>query len=87
MYNTIYIIPLLLIVIAFVVTLGSRKMTEWQGRILKLISGVMMISLGSVLIINPTILSTVLYTVLVLTGAIVLSLFIAFLTRIRCRKT
>lgn len=57
-YNGVYIIPLAVIVGVFTVTLGSRKLTEWQGRILKLVSGLMMLGLGLVLLINPSLLNS-----------------------------
>jgi thiol-disulfide isomerase/thioredoxin len=57
LYNLVYIVPLAIIVTIFTVTLGSRKLTEWQGRVLKLISGLMMLGLGLVLLINPSLLN------------------------------
>ncbi len=53
LYNLIYILPLLLIVLAFVRTLGSRKLSEREGRLLKLLSGLMMFGLGLLLVIAP----------------------------------
>ena len=44
-YNIIYIIPLLIILLIFVIKLGGKKLSESQGQILKLISGIMMFSL------------------------------------------
>jgi hypothetical protein len=57
LYNFIYIIPLLLIVVAFVVTLGKRKLTLKEGRLLKLLSGMMMLGLGMVLLLKPELLN------------------------------
>jgi hypothetical protein len=57
LYNFIYIIPLLLIVVAFVVTLGKRKLTLNEGRLLKLLSGMMMLGLGMVLLLKPELLN------------------------------
>ncbi len=54
LYNIIYIIPLLVIVILFVTKLGSRKLGEAEGRLLKLLSGMMMLALGILLLIAPT---------------------------------
>ena len=59
LYNVIYVIPLLIIVIVFSVTLGARKLTEWQGRVLKLVSGLMMFGLGVILIVKPALLNNV----------------------------
>ena len=55
-YNIIYVIPLLIIVMIFVLTMGRRKLSENQGRILKLISGLLMLLLGLLLILKPEIL-------------------------------
>jgi hypothetical protein len=83
MYNAIYVVPLAAIVVVFADTLGSRKMTEWQGRVLKLSSGLMMISLGVVLIVDPSILNSVTYSVLIVAGAVALSFLVAFITKAR----
>jgi hypothetical protein len=53
LYNVIYILPLLAIVLAFVYTMGARKLTEREGRLLKLMSGLMMLGLGALLAIAP----------------------------------
>ena len=55
-YNLVYVIPLAIMVLVFTFTLGSRKLTEWEGRLLKLLSGSMMLMLGGVLLIKPTLL-------------------------------
>jgi uncharacterized membrane protein HdeD (DUF308 family) len=53
LYNLIYVIPLVLIVLAFVRSLGARKLTEREGRLLKLLSGTMMLELGLLLLFAP----------------------------------
>ena len=53
LYNAIYVLPLLLIVLAFVRTMGARKLTEREGRLLKLLSGLMMLGLGLLLLAAP----------------------------------
>jgi hypothetical protein len=57
LYNLVYVLPLLAIVVVFVVTLGVRKLKEEEGRILKLLSGLMMLGLGLVLLFAPEALS------------------------------
>jgi len=52
-YNLIYVVPLALIVIVFARSLGARKLTEREGRLLKLMSGVMMLELGGLLLLAP----------------------------------
>jgi len=58
-YNLIYVIPLLIITSVVVISLGRRKLSEFQGRMLKLFSGVMIFSLGEILLINSNTLSNV----------------------------
>lgn len=76
LYNLIYVIPLVVIVLAFVFTAGKRKLTEWQGRVLKLISGAMMFALGVVLLANPSLMNNILASSAILVGTVgVSSLF------------
>lgn len=81
LYNVVYVIPLLLIVVLFGITLGKRQLTEWQGRLLKLVSGAMMLGLALVLLINPALLNNVFVSFLLLTGALAASLVVAFATK------
>ena len=52
-YNLIYVVPLALIVIVFARTLGARRLSEREGRLLKLLSGLMMLELGLLLLLAP----------------------------------
>jgi len=78
LYNIVYVVPLFVIVMLFTCTLGSRKLSEWQGRVLKLLSGLMMLLLGLVLLIEPALLNNALVALAILllallaTGGIVL---------------
>lgn len=81
LYNIIYVIPLALIVAVFIITLGARKLTERQGRVLKLISGMMMLLLGLVLLINPALLNNVFTAFALLSSALALSFIIVKVTR------
>jgi len=56
-YNVVYVIPLATIVAIFTITLGSKKLSEHQGQILKLVSGTMMLYLALVILIKPALLS------------------------------
>jgi hypothetical protein len=58
-YNLIYVLPLAAIVAVFAGTLGARKLTEREGRLLKLMSGLMMLGLGLLLLLAPERLSQV----------------------------
>lgn len=80
-YNIVYVVPLLIIVLLFTRMLGSRKLTEWQGRVLKLVSGAMMLGLGGVLLVNPALLNSVTISFAILAGALGVSLLVATLTK------
>lgn len=80
LYNLIYVIPLLVIVMLFVITLGSRKLSAREGRTLKLLSGLMMLELGLALLFVPTMLDSVWVAVALLLVAIVLTFAV---TRVR----
>ncbi len=58
-YNLIYVLPLAAIVAVFAGSLGARKLSEREGRLLKLLSGVMMLELGALLLLAPERLSQV----------------------------
>jgi hypothetical protein len=58
LYNVVYVVPLALIVLAFTYTLGSRKLSEREGRLLKLVSGYMMLGLGLLLVLAPQLLAS-----------------------------
>jgi len=63
-------VPLLLIVLAFVGTLSAHKLSEREGRLLKLMSGVMMFQLGLVLTFFPAWLNDLWVTAGLLVGAL-----------------
>lgn len=52
-YSLIYVLPLALIVMLFARSLGARRLSEREGRLLKLLSGMMMLQLGGLLLIAP----------------------------------
>ena len=81
LYNVVYVIPLAVIVLIFTITLGKKKLSEWEGRILKLVSGIMMLGLGVALLIDPTILSDALISFLILSGTLVVSFIVVILTK------
>uniref|UniRef100_A0A831XG17 Redox-active membrane protein n=1 Tax=Geobacter metallireducens TaxID=28232 RepID=A0A831XG17_GEOME len=77
LYNLVYMVPLAVIVGVFTVTLGSRKLTEWQGRVLKLLSGIMMLMLGLVILIKPVLLNNAVVSIVILAAALVATTIIA----------
>jgi thiol-disulfide isomerase/thioredoxin len=76
-YNVIYVLPLLAIVIVFTRTMGARKLSESEGRILKLVSGFMMLGFGLVLLFAPGLLTNPFASILVLVVAVAASVLIA----------
>jgi uncharacterized membrane protein HdeD (DUF308 family) len=81
LYNLIYILPLLLIVLAFARTLGARKLSEREGRLLKLLSGLMMLGLGILLLAAPERLSNLGIALGLMSAAAALTWLAARLTR------
>jgi hypothetical protein len=81
LYNAVYVVPLLTIVLAFTFTLGAKKLSEWQGRILKLLSGLMMLLLGLVLLVNPALLGNAMAALAILLLALAATVLIVLLYR------
>jgi hypothetical protein len=52
-YNVAYIVPLAFIIALFVFTTGRYRMTEAHGKILKGISGALMLALGVLMLLKP----------------------------------
>lgn len=70
LYNVVYVIPLLVITVVFAYTLGSRKLSEPEGRLLKLVSGTMILGLGILLIAAPAALNDLRVVLVLLVGSI-----------------
>jgi thiol-disulfide isomerase/thioredoxin len=81
LYNMIYVIPLFGIVMAFVWTLGSRKLQPEEGRALKLLSGTMMLGLGGVLLLAPEMLEQVGVAIGILVGAVLVTVVVLLVDR------
>lgn len=78
LYIATYVLPLTAIVVTFTVTLGAKKLSAWQGRRLKLLSGLMMFFLGLILLIDPSLLNTFSVGIGLLTLVFVLYVLIVF---------
>ncbi len=85
LYNLIYVLPLLAIVILFTFTLGARKLSERQGRVLKLLSGVMMLGLGLVMLLVPGLLDRLWVGAVLLASAAAITLVVTALDKGRAR--
>ncbi len=77
-YCAVYILPLLAIVGLFVLTLGRRKLSEREGRILKLVSGLMMTALGLLLLVKPEALGRLEITASLIAAVLMVSWLIAW---------
>jgi hypothetical protein len=70
-------------VVFFARNLGSRKLTEREGRLLKLLSGIMMLGLGALLLIAPELISHLGVAFGLMAVAVGLTVIAARLTRTR----
>jgi len=78
-YNIVYILPLLVIVLFVAFTLGRWKLSEFQGQILKLFSGLMILSLGITLILKIHLLQNILFTIGILLGSLVVTAIVSYI--------
>jgi thiol-disulfide isomerase/thioredoxin len=78
-YNIVYVIPLIIIVFIFVVTLGRRKLTEWHGQIMKLTTGIMLSSFGFLFLYNYQLLENIITPILLLTFSLLATAIISTL--------
>ena len=83
LYATVYVVPLFAIVAAFAISLGGRRLTEHQGRLLKLLSGTMMLGLGGVLVLAPELLGNVLVAVALVPAAVLVTVAAHYWSRRR----
>jgi hypothetical protein len=81
LYNAVYVVPLAGIVGVFALTLGARKLTEEQGRVMKLVSGLMMLGLGVVVLVEPALFNNALVGVGLLAAAALVAAVIVRLGR------
>ena len=83
LYNVVYVVPLAVIVYAVTRALGRRQLTEYEGRLLKLLSGTMMLGLGVVLLLAPQRLDSLWTAVALLAAAVAVTATVAALDRRR----
>ena len=90
LYNLVYVIPLVVIVSIFAITLGKKTLSKVWVRRLKLISGFMILFLGLILIANPKLLESALTAFAILFAAIIVSgmvmLFDYFYKKLKRKK-
>lgn len=76
-YNIVYVIPLLIILLLFVFSIGKMKLSEMQGQKLKLFSGIMIFTFGLLFIIDFKLLGNVLVPILLLLFSIISTIVIS----------
>lgn len=81
LYNLIYVLPLIIIAAIVVITLGRKKLSEFQGRMLKLFSGILIFSLGETLLINPGMLADLSIVILIPIFTLIVTLIIYFISK------
>lgn len=86
LYMLIYQLDEMVIFISSVVTLKASRVEEKHGRILKLISGMLMFSLALVMLINPTLMNDLSGSLIVFGVAFSASFLILFIHRILLPK-
>jgi hypothetical protein len=74
LYNLVYVIPLAVIVLLFTLGVARGKLQSLGGRLLKLLSGLMMLGLGLLLLLAPEWLSSPWSTVLIIALALLLTM-------------
>ncbi len=77
-YNVVYVIPLIIIVFIFVITLGKRKLTEWHGQVMKLETGLMLLFFGLIFLFDYQLLETIVTPILLLLGSLAATALISF---------
>ena len=78
-YNIVYVIPLIIIVLIFVITLGKRKLTEWHGQVMKLETGIMLTLFGLLFLINYQLLENIITPVVLLLFSLGITAIISFI--------
>jgi hypothetical protein len=78
-YNVVYVIPLILIVLLFVITLGKRKLSEWHGQIMKLETGIMLTSFGLIFLFDYKLLENIVTPILLLIFSLISTFIISFI--------
>ncbi|HSJ98460.1 MAG TPA: hypothetical protein VLC53_15395 [Myxococcota bacterium] len=85
LYNVVYVLPMLAIVAFFAWTLGAHRLSEREGRLLKLLSGLMMFGLGIVLLAAPASLARPRTAIALLVAASAITAAAAWAGRARSR--
>ncbi len=80
LYMVLYQLDEIIIFLVVTITMKSRKMGQEEGRVMKLFSGLLMVTLSIVMIVNPSIMNNLGTTLLVFALALIMTLIILLLT-------
>ncbi len=78
-YNIVYVIPLIIIVLLFVLTLGKRKLSEWHGQIMKLETGIMLTLFGLIFLLDYQLLENIVTPILLLVFSLIATYIISLI--------
>lgn len=81
LYLLMYVLDELLVFISAVVTLRATRLEEKQGRVLKLVGGIVMLTLAMVLLVDPTLMDSIVNSMVVFGVAFVIALAILVVHR------
>ncbi len=80
LYMVLYQLDEIIIFLIVTITMKSKKMGQEEGRVMKLFSGLLMVTLSIVMIINPSIMNNLGTTLLVFALALIMTLIILLIT-------
>ncbi len=80
-YLLIYMLDEMAVILVATWTLKAGRFEEKHGRILKLIGGMIMLALATVMVVNPDLMNDIGNSLLIFVGAIAVSLLIVFIHR------
>jgi cytochrome c biogenesis protein CcdA/thiol-disulfide isomerase/thioredoxin len=86
LYMLIYLIDELVVFVVAVFTLKSSKLEEKHGRVLKLIGGMLMLMLASVMLINPALMNELGTSLAIFGGALIAALLVLVIHRFALPK-
>lgn len=82
LYMVLYQLDEIIIFLVVTVTMKSRKLGQEEGRVIKLFSGLLMVTLSVVMIVNPAMMNNIGTTLLVFALALIMTLIILLLTSV-----
>jgi cytochrome c biogenesis protein CcdA len=85
LYLGVYLLVEMGILVGALVTLRATRLQEGHGRALKLVGGMVMIALAGVLLVDPTIMESLMGSFMVIAGAVALSLMVLLGEGLRSR--